>query len=270
MASTLHDPARTAPPAAPGGRRSLVAGRLRELGPRQRAVWGVVMLVLALGPAVVSAARPEQVRSYVFLEPVAGATAREGDVADYTRRILRLNLVQNTIAGTRSRYWTLLGLGRVHVDVHPAGPGGQGVRLSVLGRTRAEARDLANATAAQVTARSRGTIARRTRARAGLRKLDKARRDPHLTRARRSGLEAYRRFVAFDDGLEAGAVDLRVARPATVPADDRISRLVSKVAPDGVPRPNPLWAGFAGLLLGLALCSLWLALPPGRRARASE
>jgi hypothetical protein len=34
-----------------------------------------------------------------------------------------------------------------------------------------------------------------------------------------------------------------------------------------VPRPNPLWAGFVGLLLGVALCALWLALPVRGRSR---
>jgi hypothetical protein len=264
MASTLHDPeAPTPPPAAPP--RSLFTRRLPALGAHQMAFLGVFLLAMTLIPIVVTATRPERVTSEVVIEPVAGSKVSEGATAAYARRVLHLTLVQHTIAATRSRYWTLLGLGHVDVDVEAVGRGGQAAKLSVAGRTRAEAEKLANAAAVAVTARSRGALARRARARAKLRRLARALRDPDLSPERRSQLIGTRRFIGFDARLDAGAVALRVARPATRPAGDRIDRVVSKVARDGAPRPSPLWAGFAGLLLGLSLCALWLAVPTDRR-----
>ena len=144
------------------------------------------------------------------------------------------------------------------------------MRLSVADRTPREARDLANSVAREVAAQSRGAAARRASGLGALKVVDRALQDPDLTAARRAELVAQRRFILTQSRLDEGVVALRLARPATLPAGDRLDRAVSKVAPDGVPRPDPLWAGFAGLLLGVALCSVWLALPPGRRARASE
>jgi hypothetical protein len=226
---------------------------------------GVFVIAMTLVPIFVSATRPTQVTSEVVIEPVAGSKVSEGATAAYARRVLRLNLVQHTIAATRSRYWTLIGLGHVDVDVEAVGRGGQAAKLSVADRTRAEAQKLANAAALAVTARSRGAPARHARARAKLRKLAQALRDPGVSPKRRSQLIATRQFIGFDARLDAGAVALRVAGPATRPAGDRIDRVVSAVAPDLAPRPSPLWAGVAGLLLGLSLCALWLAVPPGRR-----
>ena len=267
MASTLHDrPAVAPPPAAP---RNVVAQRLRRLGPRERAIWAVVILLLALLPAVVSAARPETVRSDVLLQPAAGETARAEAMADYARRVVAVPFVQVRIAAERNRYWSLIGLRPVRVGVAAAGPGAQGVRLTVAARTPKEARNVNAVVAEQVTALSRGAAGRRASARAGLRTIERTLRDSQLEPARRAQLVAQRRFVAVQARQERGVVALRVARPATKPAGDRIDRLVWPVASDGVPRADPLWAGFAGLLLGLALCALWLALPAGRRPARS-
>ena len=269
MASTLHDP--KAPTPAPAATpRSRLSRRLPALGSHQLAFLGIFLLAMTLIPILVTGARSKQVTSEVVVEPVAGSKVSEGATAAYARRVLRLNLVQHTIAATRSRYWTLIGLGHVDVDVEAVGRGGQGAKLIVAGRTRAEAQRLANAAALSVAARSRDAPARHARARAKLRKLAQALRDPGLSPQRRSQLIATRQFIGFDARLDAGAVALRVARPATRPAGDRIDRVVSKVAPDGAPRPSPLWAGVAGLLLGLSLCALWLAVPPGRPAPPGE
>ena len=266
MASTLHDPAPPAAAPAPATPPTVVADPLGRLGPRGRAVWAVVILALAVVPALVSAARSETVQSDVLLEPVAGASARDGAMAAYARRVLALPVVQGRIASQRNRYWFLIGLRHVDVDVRAEGPGGERVRLSVADRTPGKARDLAHSVARQLVAQSRGAAARRSSTRAGLRVVDRALQDPALTAARRAQLESQRRFIVVQGRQDEGVVELRIARPATLPAGDRIARAVSKVAPEGVPRPNPLWAGFAGLLLGLALCALWLALPAGRRA----
>lgn len=266
MASTLHDPAPPAAAPAPAASRTVVAERLRRLSPRERAVWAAVILALALLPALVSAARSETVRSDVVLEPVRGTRTAAGTMAAYARRVVALPLVQSRIAANRNRYWNVIGLRHAEVDVAAAGPGGRAVRLSVPARSSGDARDLAGIVAAQVAAQSRGAASRRGGARAGLRAIDRRLRDAALSPARRSELLAQRRFIVTQARQEHGAVPLRVTRPPTLPAGDRIDRVVAKVAPDGAPRPSPLWAGFAGLLLGLALCSLWLALPAGRRA----
>jgi hypothetical protein len=226
----------------------------------------VVILALAIVPALVSAARPQTVRSDVVLEPAAGASARPGTMARYARIVLHLPVVQSHIAAQRNRYWNFIGLRRVDVDVAAAGAGGQGVRLTVADRTPGKARDLAGIVAVQLVAQSRGAARRRARARAGVRGIDRALQAPGLTADRRTQLAAQREFIAAQARQERGATALRIARPAVLPAGDRVDRLVSAVAPDGLPSPDPLWAGFAGLLLGLALCALWLALPAGRRA----
>ena len=269
MASTLHDRPAAASPPPPSTPRTAVADRLRRVGPREWAVWAVVILVLAIVPALVSAARPQTVRSDVVLEPAAGASARPGAMAGYARAVLHLPVVQSHIAAQRNRYWNLIGLRHVDVDVAAVGAGGQGVRLTVAERTPGKARGLAGIVAEQLAAQSREAAPRRARARAGVRAIDRALQAPGLTAARRAELVAQREFIAAQARQDRGAIALRVARPATLPAGDRVDRLVSPVAPDGVPRPDPLWAGFAGLLLGLALCALWLALPAGRRADGS-
>jgi hypothetical protein len=269
MASTLHDrPAAAASPAAPRGR--VVADRLRRLGPRERAVWAVAVLALALVPALVSAARSETVRSEVLLEPAPGQTARPGAMAGYVRTALDQPVLQGRIAFRRSRDWFLIGLRHADVDVRAAGAGNRGVLLSVPERTRRKAHDLAFIVAREIRARSRGAAERRRSGLAALKVIDRALADPALPAARRARLTAQRRFVITQAREDTGVAALEVTRPATLPDGDRIDRLVSKVAPDGAPHPDPLWAGFAGLLLGLALCGLWLALPARRPAGAVE
>jgi hypothetical protein len=265
MASTLHDPAPPAAAPAAATARTVVADRLRRLSPRGWAIWATVILTLALVPALVSAARPKTVRSDVVLEPVAGTRTGAGTMAAYARRFLAFPLVQSSIAARRSRYWSVIGLRHVDVDVAAAGPGGGGVRLSVPAGIPGDARDLAGIVAAQVTAHSRGAGSRRAGARANLRAIDRRLRAGGLTTARRAELVAQRKFMVTQVRQERGAVALRVAHRPTRPDGDRIDRAVSKVAADGAPRPSPLWAGVAGLLLGVSLFALWLAVPADRR-----
>jgi hypothetical protein len=266
MASTLHDRAPAAAPPPPAPRGTVVADRLRRLGRRERAIWAVAILVLALVPALVSAARSDTVRSEVLLEPAPGERARPGVMADYVRTVVNLPVVQGRIAFRRSRDWFLVGLRHADVDVDAAGRGGRGVRLTVTERTRRKARDLAFIVAREVRARSRGAARRLSSGLAGLKVIDRALRNRVLPAARRRELLAQRRFILVQARQDAKGASLEITRPPTLPAGDRIDRIVTKVAPDGAPHPHPLWAGFAGLLLGLALCGLWLALPAGRRA----
>jgi hypothetical protein len=264
MAFALRDPSPAAAAPRPATPRDVLADRFRRLSPRQRAIWAAVILGLALVPALISASRPENVRSAVLLEPAAGQKAPTGVMANYLRSVVNVPIVQSRVAWSRSRYWDLIGLEHVDVDVQEAGPDGQGVRLTVADRTPRKARDLATAVAAEVVYQTRRAASRRASARGGVLFIDHALRNPNLSHARRAELITQRQLVATQAHQLRNAVEARISRPATMPAGDRIDRVVSKAAPGGVPRPNPIWAGLAGLFVGLALCALRLALPATR------
>src|SRR4051812_9646874 len=121
MAFALRDPTPAAATPPPPTRRSVMAERVRRLSPRQRAIWAAMILGLALVPALISASRPKDVRSNVLLEPVTGQRAPRGVMAGYARSVLRAPVVQSRIAWTRSRYWNLIGLEHVDVNVQAAG-----------------------------------------------------------------------------------------------------------------------------------------------------
>jgi hypothetical protein len=131
----------------------------------------------------------------------------------------------------------------------------------VPGRTPGEAQEVAAVVAREAVVRSRGAADRRVQARSALLLVEKALRNPDLTPGRRSELERQREFITVQGRQDIGVAPLRVVAPPTRPDGGVVDRLAREVVSDGVPRPNPLWAGFVGLLLGLALCALWLALP---------
>ena len=265
MASALRDPA---PPAtAPAAtRRSVLSGRLDRLGRRERVVMALAVLALAVVPALVSALRPATLWSETRLAPEPGERARPGLMAPLIERWVSLPVVQDRIAFTRSRWYWLVDLDLADVEASPAGPGGQGAFVRVPGRTPGEAQEVAEVVARQLVKHFRGAAKRREGTRRALLVVDKALRDPDLTPARRDELLRQRRFINVQARGDEGVAALRVVSRPTRPDGGVVDGVTRRVVSDGVPRPHPLWAGLAGLLMGLALCALWLALPVRGRA----
>jgi len=258
MASTLHDPALPAAtrrtPARLGRRRHLL-------------VMALVVVVLTLVPAAVSSLRPATVHSEVRLVPERGQQTRTGAVASLVEQRVNQPGVRNRIVTARRRSAWIVDLALTDVRATPAAPSGQGALISVPGATPGEARDVARLVAREVIARAGGAAARRAEARRAVAAVERALHQRGLTPARRTELESQRRFITVQALQDAGLTPVRVAAGPTRPEGDLVDRVVRPVISDGVPRPNPLWAGFVGLLLGVALCALWLALPVRGRCR---
>jgi hypothetical protein len=260
MASTLRDaPPQAAPP--PPTPRSAVSERWRRLGRRERVVMALAVVALALVPALFSALRPATLYSEMRLSPELGERAAPGRMAPYIERMVVSRGVRDRIAGTRSRWYWLVDLELTEVRATPAAPGGQGAFVRVPGSTPGEAQEVARVIARHAIAQSRDAATRRATTRAALAMVDRALRRPGLSAARQAELERQRTFIVVQGRNQRGVAPLQLASGPTRPDGGVVDSLARNVVAEGVPRPNPLWAGLVGLLLGLALCALWLALP---------
>jgi hypothetical protein len=241
MASALHDRPRPSP-RRPAGRRATLA---------------LAVLLLALVPVGISLARPAVRWSELAVARAGGGSTPRGSLVEHVRRLLRDGGFRARVADDQDSPWFAYESRLGDVDVSPAAQDPSRVRIRVPARTRTQALGIARSVAAVITAQGRAAPEMVAIGRARLREVEAALRDP-LTPARRRELVAERRFIGV---ALANVVPLEVVDPPSVPARTTVEALIETLDESGAPRPSPLWAGLAGLLLGLALCCLWLARP---------
>ena len=208
-------------------------------------------------PVAISLARPAVRWSELVVAPVAGATTSRGSPTEQVSRLLRDRAFRARVADERDSTWFALESRLDDVDVSAVAGDSSRVRVRVPARTRAEALGAARAVAAAITAQSRTVPKMVAVGRARLREIDAALR-ARPAPARRRQLVTERRFIGV---AIANVVALEVVDPPSLPSRTTAEALIEQLDESGAPRPSPVWAGLAGLLLGLALCCLWLARP---------
>ena len=138
--------------------------------------------------------------------------------------------------------------------VRPKGP----LRMTVAAPTPTRAQRFVNALAPQMvnaTSRQLAVLAERARIATEVRSETAPR--PADRRALR---KRARRLLKFGDFPPPRVL---IGRPAPRPALDHLAdRLASDLPGDFHPRPNPLWAALAGLLVALTLWAIGLVLVP--------
>jgi hypothetical protein len=261
MASALRDRPRPSP-GRPAGRSAAIVRRLRGLAPRQRALLALALLLLTLVPVAVSLARPAVRWSELVVTPAPAALTPRGSASEQMGRLLRDRSFRARVADERDSTWFVLESRLDDVDVAAVAGDPSRARVRVPARTRAEALGVARSVAAVITAQGRAAPKMLAVARARLREIAEALGDRPAP-ARRRQLLTERRFIGVAIG---NLVALEVVEPPSLPSRTTTEALIEQLDESGAPRPSPLWAGLAGLLLGLALCCLWLARPSDERA----
>ncbi len=261
MAFALRDRPRPSP-GSPAGRSATIVRRLRGLAPRERALLALAVLLLTLVPVAVSLARPAVRWSELVVAPAAGAPTARGSPAEQVSRLVRDRSFQARVDDERDSAWFTLESRLDDVEVSAVAGDPSRVRIRVPARTRAEALGVARSVAAVLTAQGRTAPRMVAVGRARLREIDAALRGRPAP-ARRRQLLTERRFIGV---AIANVVAVEVVDPPSRPSRTATEALIEKLDESGAPRPSPLWAGLAGLLLGLALCCLWLARPSDERA----
>jgi hypothetical protein len=230
-----------------------------------RVLLAALVAALVIVPAVVTSERSATYRSEVTLAASRQAADPGGNPVAYVRSQLNSRLVRGLIAAqSGGSFGALPEAGSARVR---GGAGGT-ITLSVPGPTPTTARTLADRIALGLAAQSRESAARhraleaqRTVVAAGLRMKGLSSRD-------RRELRLQLRFVTAALTRRSGGVDLEVARRASLPERNVVDRAMAAAGIGDAATPSPVWAGMAGLLLGLALCCVWLvARQPGAAPR---
>jgi hypothetical protein len=248
-------------------RKTAEGDRSRRPATGERLLLGLVIALLTVVPALVAAARPSSYRSEVELRvPQPEARRLEPPRAYVTSfvggPILRGHMME-LLGDAWPQYRPLSE--RIAVTAGRREDGGR-VIVAVPAERPSQARELAGFVAEKLLADAALKYPARRRARAALARVERALREPGLEPARRRELLARRRSAEATAAVYVPIVPLRASGPATQPKLSGIDSAVRRLLGHDQPPPSPLWSGFAGLLLALALCALWLLV----RAAASD
>jgi len=253
VALALRDKTRPASVPDAGGQAWGVRGRLRAVPPRTRAALALVVVVLTAAPVAMTLARPDTFTSTFTVAQQHASQVSYLSLDERVTRMIRGIETQRRIAALRdARGWSPT---EVSLDpmVDPGSRPGT-VRVTIPADTSQRSQALARVVADAIAAQGRRTSRRRAAALDRRREIEVMLDRRDVSRAQRSRL---RDEAAFIRGGLPGLVALRISDPPTaVPP----TGLVDRLNPSGVPRPDPVWAGAVGLMLGLALCSLWITL----------
>jgi hypothetical protein len=262
MPLSVEDPVE-APAGAGAGADRTPWGRPR-VGRRERVLLVVLVAVMALAPALVALARETSHRATVEL-----LVANEGDDAadaiGYVRSQLVNPFVRNSIVKQVGAAWA--GEPEFYGDIGvAAGADGDppSVRLTASGDSPAEARRVADIAAREIVAGTQQRARRMERGERILTTIERRLAEGDLSARQRRSLRGRAAFIRAEAaGLES-VVALRVAGEASSSSLGLADRVIDALRPGGAPRPQPIWAGIAGLITGLALCALWLVVRPPR------
>ena len=233
-----------------------VGGRWRALRPVERVLLGLLVAVLAVVPALVTGRRSSSYRSEVALAVVSPPPAGAADPVARVRLQVNSRFVQGLMAARAGGSVGALPAGARTVGVRRAADGS--IVLSVPGTDPSSARRLADQIASGLADQSRLAAASRKQMARKLAMIDRALRAPGLTAARRRRLVAERRFAGIALQGQRQSAEFAVRRVATTPRRNAVDRVVAGVHAGDATTPPALWAGIAGLLLGLALSGVWL------------
>ena len=253
MALALRD--RTGPAQAPDsrGRTAGARARWRAVPPRTRAVLALVVIVLTAAPVAVTLARPDSFHAtFVVAQHDASQVSDVSLDERVTRAAGGIEARRRIVALRDASGWSLPKV--IPDPIVGRGPRPGTVRVTFRADTAQESQDLARVVASVITTQRRRIVRKRAAEIGRLREVESALERRDLSRARRARL---REEAAFIRASLPGLVALRVSDP---PSAVRPAGLIDRLDTSGVPRPDPVWAGAVGLMLGLALCSLWLAL----------
>jgi hypothetical protein len=253
MASTLRDPApapnRLAAAAAP------LSERLGRVPRRERVLLAVVLLILTVVPAAIAAARSSEVRVELALERAAPGFSAPQGVPAYVRSMLRGSRLREHVAGVTGRSWRDL---EDHYDaievVRRGAPGHREVVMRVPADTVRDAEKLADAIVGKLDIDAELQVNGRTL----LARIGRRLRDENLSEAVRRRLITQRLFARAGLRSFRNDIPLRASRPVTEAPRGTVDRAIDSLPGENPPYRSPVWTGLAGLLLGLALCSLWL------------
>jgi hypothetical protein len=262
VALALRD--QTRPTSAPdsGGPTAGVSARLRAMPPRTRAVLALVVVVLTAAPAAITLARADTFTSTLVVAQQDASQASDVPLIERVTRTARGFETRRRIVALRDAPgWSLPE--DIPNPIVGAGPRPGTARVTIPADTTREALDVARVTAGVITAQARRISRARAAALDRRRAIDSALGRRDVSRARRSRLREEAEFIRAS---LPGLVALRISDP---PAAVQPTGLIDRLDPGGIPRPDPVWAGAVGLMLGLALCSLWLTLS-GRSSSARE
>ena len=262
VALALRDQAR--PAQAPDARSHAVGARarLRAVPPRTWAVLALVVVVLTAAPVLITLARPGTFNTTFVVAQHDPSQASDVPLDERaTRTIVGFETQRRIVALRDARDWSL-------EDVTPdptvePGPRPGTVRVTIPADTAEQSEGIARVAADVITTQRRGVVRKRAEELARLREVEIAVQRRDLAPARRARL---REEAAFIRASLPGLVAMRISDPPTAVAP---ASLIDRLDAGGVPRPDPIWAGAVGLLLGLALCSLWLTLS-GRSSTRPE
>jgi hypothetical protein len=245
----------------PEGARGLAArlGQGAAHEPRRRRLaWIGVAVLLTLGPLVFTLARASEFTASVqlFPSPVPPFPAEYSPAA--YRAFLRDPILQRemrrNVAAEPGDY--------KDAQIRPAAPLGT-LAISVSAGDPARAQALANALGLQlIVAEQRRTAARATDAARRLNARLRSGRMPRAAKPRiRRRLRRVQSVLPLSD-VAGGVLGPRARRPRLTRVADRI---VDALPGDFSPRPNPLLAALAGLVVALTLWLVALALVPPPR-----
>ncbi len=224
---------------------------------RRRLAWVAVAAVLVLAPLAITVGRAPEFKASVQLFPRAvGPYAAVFDIAYYRSLLEDPALVEPMRLSVRS------GVAEYEDVTFSRGRPGQLV-VTVAAPVPADAQRFVNVLAPQIAGATRQELARVTaRDVAELRARLRSRLAPESRRALRRRLSQVERLGPLPPGR------VLYGSPAALPRMERwADRLIDDLPGAFPPRPSPLWAALAGLLVAVTLWATWLVLVPPDRPR---
>jgi hypothetical protein len=262
VALALRDQTRPASAPESGGPTAGVSARLRAVPPRTRAVLALVVVVLTAAPVAITLARADTFASTFLVAQQDASQASHLPLVDRVGRAAREYETRRRIVALRDTPgWSLPE--DIPDPIVGAGPRPGTARVTIPADTSQEALDVARVTAGAITAQARRISRARAAALERRREIEVALARRDVSRAQRLRLETQALFIRV---TLPRFVPLRIADP---PAAVQPTGFINRLDPGGIPRPDPVWAGAVGLMLGLALCWLWLTLS-GRSSSVRE
>ncbi len=252
MASTLRDPAPPADRLAAATRP--LSERLGRLPRRERVLLAAVLLLLTLVPAAIAAARSSEARVDLKLERASRDASSPVGLPAYVRAMVRGRGLRDHVAAATARSWRDLERHYDDIEVVRGDAGPDAVVMQVPGGTVRDAQRLAGIIADKVNIDARLQLA----ARSDLARTGRRLRRGGLSAARRRQLLTQREFARVGLRPFRDDIPLRVSGPFTEKPRGTVDRAIDSLPGENPPHRSPVWTGFAGLLLGLAVCSLWL------------
>lgn len=249
--------------------RPLLPGTWHGLSRKAKAVWAAVLIVLTLGPVLLTLSRSDQFRAAAEVFGTTDALRDSGELEEVVREILARDRYEDNLQSSPS-----LPDDEALSTVKLRDPGNEEdfILLSVGAATPQQADLTTEIIGGQLVDASTGLALREARDRS--RRLDnelEALEDKEASaeaEVERSQLEG--RLQRLEDALEdpAPLVVLSGRRPATV--DGWVDKAVEDLPGDFPARPSPFWPGLIGLLVGVGLFAAAMELRAALTRRRSQ